>query len=69
MAMVQIRVMWMSVPQGGMLVEVGVGFRHFALMRMLVMLVMHVHVFMLQITMGMLVLMPFSQVKPRTECH
>ena len=67
--MVQIRVMWVIVPQGCVLVEVGVGFRYFPLMLMLVMLVMHVGVFMLHVAMEVFVLMPFGQMKPRTEGH
>ena len=65
----QVGIMRVFVPHGLMAVPMGMRFDHFAFMIVSVMFIMHVPVLVFHFAVDMLMLMPFSQVKPCTEGH
>ena len=68
-AMMQIGIVRVLVPYGLVAVHMGMGFRHVALMVVLMVVVMHMRMIMLKFGMDMLMLMAFGQVKPSAESH
>ena len=69
MAVVQVGIVRVLVAQGGMTVQVRVRFRDGAIMTVLVMVIVHMLVFMLNLFMAVLVLMPFRKVEPEAKSH
>jgi hypothetical protein len=68
-AVMEVGVVRVLVPQRLVAVHVAVRFRHRASMLMLVMRVMHVAVIVFDFIVNMFMLMAFRQVKPEPECH
>lgn len=69
MAMVQVRVMRMLVPQGLVPMHVGVRLAHGPFMLMLVVAVMHMAVVVLDLLMNVLMLVALGEVQPQSNCH
>ena len=65
MPVVQVRIMWVLVPQRLVAVGVGMGLQHVSFVPVLMVFVMHMGVFMLKFGMEMLMLMALRQMQPR----
>lgn len=68
-SMVQVRVVWMPVPQCRVPVSVGVRLGHWPIVLVPVVLVEDVPVLMLQLGVDVLVLVSLGKVQPKPDAH